>query len=653
MIRKRLLLALVLGIALVLLCASAALADDPMKVSMELSTNKFSAPKAITVSITVTNVGDVDMPGPVRLYDPSGKQVEEFGSPTLAVGASKNWSGQWTVTQKELEAGKITFKIKYSVYSDEVDENGENTLVNKTKNFSKKIQYTGADPEISVERTIMPTTAQKGQEVSVTYAITNVGPVDVSGVTIKENTSISSKSGTIDSIAAGETGKYTFTAVMGTKDLTSNATISYKAGGKTFTSKVDSATVKYGEVKLSATLTADKKGGAPGDTVKLTLKLKNSGTTDFTNVTATDAALGTVFSDEKVPAGETLALEKELTITETQDIQFTVKGEDGTGKEVETATGRISVIATDPTQQIVLNLEASADRDKVYRLPGTVRFSFVLHNDSAVEVKNVTVKAVETPLYSVESIPAGGSVSFIRDTEVSMAGSYQFTASCKDVLGQTLNFNSNAIQIAYAEPTPVPTEAPLVTPPAPATEPMPTDQPEPEWLDQAEGVAGIAKWILAGVGGLLLLLLLIGAVRRGKSKSDSKKAMDHLEGATYRDYGTKPKRRRSEINNGGTEADHAAAAENENSAHSSELMAETLKRLYDEKTPEQTVKEAAEVVTEVADKAEKTVEEAAAPAAEAAEKAAEVSEETVEAAKEALQARAEENGGGRRRRSKG
>ena len=649
MIRKRLLLALVLGIALVLLCASAALADDPMKVSMELSTNKFSAPKSITVSITVTNVGDVDMPGPVTLYYPSGKQVEEFGSPTLAVGASKNWSGEWTVTQKELEAGKITFKIKYSVYSDEVDENGENTLVNKTKNFSKKIQYTGADPELEIERTIMPQTAQKGQEVSVTYEITNVGPVDVSGITIKENTTISTKSGTIDSIAAGETGRYTFTAVMGTKDLTSNATISYKAGGKTFTSKVDSATVKYGEVKLSATLTADKKGGAPGDTVKLTLKLKNSGTTDFTNVTATDAALGTVFSNEKVPAGETLALEKELTITETQDIQFTVKGEDGTGKEVETATGRISVIATDPTQQIVLNLEASADRDKVYKLPGTVRFSFVLHNDSAVEVKNVTVKAVETPLYSVESIPAGESVSFIRDTEVSMAGSYQFTASCKDVLGQTLNFNSNAIPIAYAEPTPVPTEAPLVTPPAPATEPLPTDQPEPEWLDQAEGVAGIAKWILAGVGGLLLLLLLIGAVRRGKSRSDSKKAMDHLEGATYRDYGTKPKHRRSEINNGGTEADHAAAAENENSAHSSELMAETLKRLYDEKAPEQTVKEAAEVVTEVADKA---AEEAAAPAAETVEKAAEVSPETAEAVKEALQARAEETTG-RRRRSKG
>ena len=654
MIRKRLLLALVLGIALAALCASAAFADDPMKVSMELSTNKFSAPKSIKVSITVTNVGDFDMPGPVTLYYPSGKKVEEFGSPTLAVGASKNWSGDWTVTQKELETGKITFKIRYTVYSDSVDENGQNTLVNKTKNFSKKIQYTGADPVIEVERSIMPMTAQKGQEVSVTYEIANKGAVDVSSVTIKENSSVSTKSGTIDSIAAGETGKYTFTAVMGTRNLTSSATISYKAGGKNFTTKVDSETIKYGEVKLSATLSADKKGGAPGDTVKLTLKLKNSGSTDFTNVTVTDAGLGTVFSGETVKAGETATLEKELTIVDTQELQFTVKADDGTGKEVETATGRVSIIATDPTQQIVLNLEATADRDRVYRLPGTVRFSFTLHNDSAVEVKNITVKAVETPLYSIESIPAGESVSFIRDTDVSMAGSYQFTASCRDVLDQTLNFTSNAIQITYAEPTPVPTEAPLVTPPAPATEPVPTDQPEPAWLDQAESAAGIAKWVFAGIGGLLLALLLIGAVRRGKSRSESKKAMDHLEGATYRDYSAKPKRRRSEINNGGTEEDRKADAENENSAQNSELMAETLKRLYTDKTPEQPAEEtgaAAETTEAAAQAAAETAEQAAAetPAAEAAE----VPQETIEAAKEAMQARAEDAGTGRRRRSKG
>ena len=600
--RKRLFLALALGIALVLLCASAALADDPMKVSMELSQNKFTGPKTVKVSITVTNVGDGDMPGPVTLYYPSGKQVEAFGSPTLAVGASKNWQGEWDVTQKELDAGKLTFKIRYSVYSDDSDDDGNPVLVNKTKNFSKKLIYSGAEPELTVNRVITPTTAQKGQEVSISYDITNTGTADVTGVTIKENPSVSSKSGVIDSIAPGDTGSYTFTVVMNKKDLTSSATISYKSGGKTYTTKVGAETIKYGEVKLSATLKADKKGGAPGETVKLTLTLKNSGNLDFTNVTVTDQTLGTVFSGETVKAGETVTLEKELTISDTMDLQFTVKAENGTTEGVETATGRVKVIATDPTQQIVLGVDAESDRVQVYKIPGQVRFKVVVHNNSAVEVKDIDVKAVGTTLYHFDSIPAGESASFIRDTEISMAGTFQFTASCKDQLGQTLSFTSNPIQIAYAQPTAVPTEPPVVTPPAPVTEPIPTDIPEPEWFGQVENIAGIAKWALAGVGAVLLLLLLIGAVRRGKSRSESKKAIDHLAGATYRDYSTQPKRRqRSEISNGGTEESGAAKPEAENSAQSSELMAETLKRLYSDKEQGGEAQGRPEVISAAAD----------------------------------------------------
>jgi len=644
--------ALALGIALVLLCVSAALADSPIKVSMELSNNKFSAPKTITVNITVTNVGDGDIPGPVTLHYPSGKKVEDFGSPTLSVGSSKRWSGDWTVTQQELEAGKVTFSVRYSAYDGPIGEDGEPTLKSHKVNFSKKIYYTGAEPEITVNRTIAPTVAQKGQEVSVTYEITNSGTVDITSVTIKENSTISTKSGTIEHIAVGDTGKYTFSTTMASKDLTSAATISYKAGGKTYTSKVESATVKYGHVELSATLKADKKGGAPGDTVKLTLTLKNSGNLDFTNVTVTDPSLGTVFSGETVKAGETVTLEKEVTITESQELLFTVKADDTTGKGVETATGRVSIIAMDPTQQIVLNVEAAADRNTVYKIPGTVRFTVTVRNDSAVEVKNINVYAVDVLLYSFDSIPAGESASFVRDVDVSMAGTFQFTARCRDALEQSLTFTSNPVAVSYSEPTPVPTEAPLVTPPAPAKVPIPTDQPEPEWLNQAESIADTAKWILAGIAGVLLILLLIGAVRRGKSRSESKKAMDHLEGANYRDYSAVPKRRRrSEISNGGTEAGPAEEPQQqetvENTVQSSELMAETLKRLYSEKA-EETAQAAAETVQEAGE----AVETAEKAAVEAVEEAAEKAEETIPEVAEEVKAAAEEAMSSRRRRGR-
>ena len=589
--RKHWLVAFALALLLTLVCAASALAaDDPLKISMGLETNKFTGPKEITVSISVSNVGESDLPGPVTLYYPSGKQVDEFGSPTLAVGTSKSWSGKWKVTQAELDAGRITFKVKYSIY------NEEGNLVNKTKNFSKKIIYSGAAPEVNVNREIRPTTAQKDQEVTVTYELENVGGVEVTGITIKENSSISSKAGTIERIEPEGKASYTFTAKMGKKDLTSAATITYKSGGKTYTQKVESAKIKYGEVKLTASLSADKKGGAPGDTVKLTLKLKNSGTVDFTNVKVTDENLGEVFTDVTVEAGKTVTLDKDLTITETQDLQFTVTAEDVTGEPTETATGRVNVIATDPTQQIVLALEAAADRDVVYEIPGSVRFTITVTNESAVDVSNISVRAVNTVINTFDSIPAGESRTFTREMAISMPGIFQFTASCQDQLSQTLTFASNSLPITLERPTAEPTEAPIVTPPAPQYVDVPEtydDLPEreklPAWTEQVQSTADVARYVFAAITGVLLVLLLIGFIRRGVLKSQSNKAMDHLEGANYRDYGAQPKRKRRSVVESGreeaarTELEKARQTEPENATdQDSELMAETLKRLYND-----------------------------------------------------------------------
>ena len=584
--RQRAIRGILLGLMLVLVCCVSAMADDQLKVTMDLSDVTFTEPKEITVSISVTNTGDTAMPGPVTLRYPSGKQVEEFGEPVLEAGASRNWTGTWLVSQQELEAGKIAFSLKYPLY------NEEGTLINKTKNFTRTITYVTSEPVLNVTRTIRPTTAQKGQSVTVTYDIENAGSAEVTDVTIRENSSVSSSTGTIDSIPAGETGSYSFSVTMGTKDLTSSATITYKSARKSYSQKVEAAVIHYGQVNLTATLSADKKGGAPGDTVKLTVKLKNTGDTDYTNLTLTDDHLGEVFTGVSVAAGQTETLEKEITITESQDILLTVTGEDAAGEPVETATGKVSIIATDPTKAIVLSVNAEADRDHVYEIPGKVRFTITVNNESAVDVSSINVRAVNTDIYTFESIPAGESRSFTREMAVSMAGTFQFTASCRNELGETLTFLSNALPISFSEPTPEPTEAPIVTPPAPQYEYVPQsyddlsgDQKLPEWTEQAETVAGQAKWYLGGAAALLLLLLIIGAIRRAVLKHHSNQAMDHLEGATYRDYSTQPKRnRRSEIyGKDATDKEQpkeTAASQPEHTAQDSELMAETLQRLY-------------------------------------------------------------------------
>lgn len=625
--KRRLITALVVVAALVCLCAAACAETNPLKVSMELSTNKFTEPKEITVSIQVSNVGEGDMPGAATLYYPDGKQVEEFGSPTLSVGASKSWSGTWKVTQAQLDAGKITFKLKYPMY----DDSGE--LVNKSYSFSKAITYSGAVANVEINRTITPTTASKGQEVTVTYEVVNTGTVDVTDVSIKENSSVSSKKGTIEKVAAGEKASYSFTVKMGTKNLTSQATITYKVNGKTKTVKKEAATIKYGKVNLTASLTADKKGGAVGDTVKLTLTLKNTGKTDYQNVTVTDPLLGEVFTGQTVKAGETVKLEKDVAITQTADLQFTVRGQDAAGAEVETATGRVTVTAIDPAQAVTLSLEATADRSVVYTMPGTVRFTVSVTNDSAVEAKNVSVYAVDTQLYTFPSILAGETRSFVRDVSVSMAGQYAFNARYKDQLGETVSFTSNVVPITYERPTAVPTEAPIITPPMPVHEEMPTDDDLPGYVDGIQSLLGVIKWVAIVLTAACAALLAVGLVRRGQAKRESDAAMDHLERGTYRDYSQPaeeekraPKAEEPVERPIGEDRAEAEDAEpyistDEVDGEAGDIMAETLAKLYPNghqaEDPSLIIEEEGEAVEELPEEeppVEEAAEEPAAPA---------------------------------------
>ena len=96
--------------------------DDMMansvKVSMELGKNKLSGPEAIDVKIGVTNVSGRKLEEFVTLYDPDGKIIEEFGRNGLDVGETREWSGQWTVTEEQLKDETITFYVEYSDYID-------------------------------------------------------------------------------------------------------------------------------------------------------------------------------------------------------------------------------------------------------------------------------------------------------------------------------------------------------------------------------------------------------------------------------------------------------------------------------------------------------------------------------------------------------
>ncbi len=478
----------------------------PIKVEIELSKSQLTGPEEITVTVRVTNVTDAAFTSPVSLEDPNGQLIDEFGTPLLEAGASASWTGTWAVTQAELDAGRITFRVRYPV----TDENG--IVSNARSSFAKLLTLVAAEPEVEVTRTIKPATASKNQEVSVIYEISNVGTVNITGVQIKESSAVSSKAASVGTIAAGAKATYVFTVKMGTKNLTSNATITYTAGTKSYTTKVENATIKYGKSNLTATLTADKNGGYIGDMVTLTLTLKNTGKKNMSGLTVTDDVLGTLFTDLSVDAGKTVTEKTTITVAQTADYQFTVSGKEGTA-DIETATGRINVIAMDPTNAPSLTIETEITSDVVYTLPSVVSITSTVTNNGAVDAKNVTVVSSGTTIASIGTLAAGKSATIKRDIEVQMTGQFRFDATYRNDIGENVTFEGDTIRISQAAPTEVPTAVPVATPKMFTQEELPTQDNLPAVVTQAQNALTILYYVfgaLAIVAAALLIVSLVG-----------------------------------------------------------------------------------------------------------------------------------------------
>ena len=496
----------------------------PIKVELDFSKYQFTAPEEITVTIRVTNVTDEKFTSPVSVLDPNGSIIEAFGTPLLDAGASQSCTIAWNVTQADLNAGQLAFRVRYP----RKDENG--IVSNASNNFVKRISQVQAEPEIQVSRTITP---GMGQEVSVVYEIRNVGTVDVTGVRIKESSAVSSNTASIGAIPAGEKKSHTFTVTMGTKNITSNATVTYSAGGKSYTEKVADATIKYGTVNLTATLTADRKGGNIGDEVKLTLTLKNTGKKNITGITVTDPTLNTVFTDVTVDAGKTVKLEKTITMTETAEYQFTVTGMEGTNG-IETATGRLPLTAIDPAKAPSLTVETTASTDVVFTLPSVIRFTTTVTNTGNYDAKKITVSSSGVSLASIAQLAPGESFTTMRDVQVNMVGKFRFDATLSNELGEATTFEGNIIQVQQAAPTSAPTQVPVTTPQPFVAEELPTEDTLPAAVTTFQGVLTTLYYIFAVLA--VISAVLLAASIAGRVMNRPKDGQEQLQLSERRNY---------------------------------------------------------------------------------------------------------------------
>lgn len=111
--KKVILFLLVLLLMTCSACTESMTIIEPLDMRVYLSQTEFTGPKEVEVSIIIYNHSDEDRPGPLALYWPNGEMIEEVGTPTLKAGERLEWTGNWFVTQEQIDWGRVPFGIRY------------------------------------------------------------------------------------------------------------------------------------------------------------------------------------------------------------------------------------------------------------------------------------------------------------------------------------------------------------------------------------------------------------------------------------------------------------------------------------------------------------------------------------------------------------
>ena len=521
---------LALIMALLLAMGTTALAEgDPVDFTIQVTPKALTEPGDVTVSLRVANTSSEDMMYPVTLYDPAGNVVKGFGnqgSYTLSAGAFRTWEGTWRVTQAQLDAGEFAYLLKYSM-----DDNGE--VVNFERKAVARIEAAGEKVTLTVSRTINPEVVRSGGQASVVYELYNSGNIELTDIRVKEH--ISKTAQTIKSLGANQRATLTFTSRMGNADLSSSATITYKAKGttRTITQKVDEAVIPLAKPNLKISLSSPTAGVNIGDAATLVVTFTNSGNVSYRNVKVVDDKKGEILTNLSIPAGATVTEEKQFILKEPTTFKVTASLPDNTGETRTLSAGELTIGVYDPEKSMHLTLDLAADQTTVPAIPADVRFHLTVTNNSNVKAEKIVISHGATTIYTIPSLEPGANAVITRDVRISQAGKFRFTASVKDALKNTVTFDSNTVQIVFAQPTAAPTQVPVVTvaPPALVT-PVPADP----MLGQARGALLTAGAVIGGLFGVAFVLFLVSSIVRLYKKAKSNAAYDHLELGERRDY---------------------------------------------------------------------------------------------------------------------
>lgn len=516
---------MMMAVLMLAICGFASAEADPIRVSSLSEPQSVISEQDVSITIKIYNSSQTDMQGEITLFNPDRISVEKYNG--LKGEQSVTYTGTWRVTREQIEEGKIKYYIKYMV-----DAGGEQKETVRV--IPVTVQAEVAAPQLTATYAVSPSSAKEGQEVTLSYTLSNTGNVELRNIVV-ENEGVSKETLAQPALSVGEKVTLTDSFTMGKKELVSKPTITYQAADskKSLTiSDMARKTITVAEDGLEVELKAGNLTNVyPGEKVELTIAMKNTGDTAYSGLTAVLSDGTQVITGVDLKPGASRDEKVEWAALEDGTISVSVSGKDAAGADVAVASGELEVTTMDASRALVLDVKADAESDVINSEPAVLRFGVVVSNIGQLDATTLTIEQAGTTVAKIPSLPAGESRTVVFDLETSIAGKFQFVVKGKDADNNEKSYASNILEVAYVAPTPAPTATPTPTPVPPTPSPVPTATPAPTFGDMiAEKVDIEVLYAIAGVlAALLAVILGASGLSSAKRKKRMAQAIDTIE----------------------------------------------------------------------------------------------------------------------------
>ena len=383
--------------------------------------------ETISYSFLVTNTGAVTLTN-VTVNDPKVTVVE--GPQTLAPGATFTFTGTYTPTQAEIDAGSVTNTATPTgtpPSGPPVEGPPDTVVVPPDQTPGMTIDKTGTLNDLDGDGLLDP-----GETISYSFLVTNTGAVTLTNVTVNDP-KVTVVEGP-QTLAPGGTftftGTYTPTqAEIDAGSVTNTATpTGTPPSGPPVEGPPDTVVVPPDQ---TPGMTIDKTGTLndldgdglldPGETISYSFLVTNTGAVTLTNVTVNDPKVTVVEGPQTLAPGATFTFTGTYTPTQAEidagsvSNTATPTGTPPSGPPVEGPPDTV-VVPPDQTPGMTIDKTGTLndlDGDGLLDPGETISYSFLVTNTGAVTLTNVTVNDPKvTVVEGPQTLAPGATFTF-------------------------------------------------------------------------------------------------------------------------------------------------------------------------------------------------------------------------------------------------